>query len=234
MSIRLSKVGNISEALPYTSGSSFDFGTRPYAYITSDAKVYPFFGGSLMGKQFRAYKDGILGDSGSTLSFAGGGTRAFRENSGDYFLAGFELTSLFDIERDSSALVGINSQCNVVTLGTDKLPQIFPMVIWTPPSSSAGLKPISTFCQLPPKFIARFTSGVTNSNVTIENEFEISPFVNGVRHEVYFGWFMGLPYPSITEDTKVGFPSYGVKDLTISVNAASLKGNRPVFDPVTV
>ena len=40
MSIRLSKVGNISEALPYTSGSSFDFGTRPYAYITSDAKVF--------------------------------------------------------------------------------------------------------------------------------------------------------------------------------------------------
>ena len=138
------------------------------------------------------------------------------------------------MERDSSALIGINSQCNVITLATDKLPQIFPMIVWSPVSSSAGLKTITTFCQLPPKFIARFTSGVTNSNVTIENEFEISPFVNGVRHEVYFAWFMGLPYPNITEDSKVGFPSYGVKDLTLSVNAASLKGNRPVFDPVTV
>ena len=57
MSIRLSKVGNISEALPYTSSSSYDFGSAPYAYITSDPKVYPFFGGSLMGKQFRAYKN---------------------------------------------------------------------------------------------------------------------------------------------------------------------------------
>ena len=71
MSIRLSKVGNISEALPYTASSSYDFGSAPYAYIVSDPKVYPFFGGSLMGKQFRAYKNGIIGDSGSTLSFAG-------------------------------------------------------------------------------------------------------------------------------------------------------------------
>ena len=31
-----------------------------------------------MGKQFRAYKDGIFRvNSGSTLSFAGGGTRGF-------------------------------------------------------------------------------------------------------------------------------------------------------------
>ena len=88
MSIRLAKVGNISEALPYTTTSSYDFGSAPYAYNTSDAKVYPFFGGSLMGKRFRAYKNGIIGDSGATVSFAGGGTRAFRENTGDYFSLG--------------------------------------------------------------------------------------------------------------------------------------------------
>ena len=233
MSIRLNKIGNITEALPYTRSSSYDFGSAPRAYIESESKVYPFFGGSLMGKTFRAYKNGIVGDSGATLAFAGGGTRAFRANKGDYFLAGFDLTPLFDGERDTPALVGFNSQCNVVTLSTDKLPQVFPMFIWTPISSTSGHKSITTFCQVPPRFVARFTTGVSSSIFTVDTSFEISPFVGGVRHEVYFSWFMGLPYPNITEE-KVGFAETSVKDLTISLNAASLRGNRPVFDPVMV
>ena len=233
MSIRLNKIGNITEALPYTSNSSYDFGSAPRAYIESESKVYPFFGGSLMGKQFRAYKNGIVGDSGATIAFAGGGTHPFRANKGDYFLAGFDLTPLFDSERDTPALVGLNSQCNVVTLSTDKLPQVFPMFIWTPVSSTAGHKTITTFCQIPPLFVARFTTGVTSSLFTVDASFEVSPFVAGVRHEVYFSWFMGLPYPNITSE-KVGFAETTVKDLTISVNAASLRGNRPVFDPVMV
>ena len=233
MSIRLNKIGNITEALPYTRSSSYDFGSAPYAYIQSESKVYPFFGGSLMGKQFRSYKNGIVGDSGSTLAFAGGGTRGFRADKGDYFLAGFDLSPLFDQERDTPALIGLNTQCNVVTLSTEKLPQVFPMFIWTPISGTSGLKTITTFCQVPPRFVARFTAGVTNSVVTLDQSFEVSPFVNGVRQEVYFAWFMGLPYPNITEE-KVGFADMTVKDLTISVNAASLKGNRPVFDPVMV
>ena len=233
MSVRLNKIGNISEALPYTRSSSYDFGSAPMAYIRSENKVYPFFGGSLMGKQFRAYKNGIVGDSGSTLAFAGGGTHEFRSDKGDYFLAGFDLTPLFDQERDAASLIGVISQCNIVTGATDKLPQVFPMFIWTPFSATSGHKTITSFCCVPPSFIARFTTGVNNTTVTLENQFEISNLVGGVKHEVYLAWFMGLPYPNIT-DEKLGFGVFGVKDLTISLNAASLKGNRPVFDPVMV
>ena len=43
MSIRLNKIGNISEALPYTRSSSYDFGSAPRAYIQSENKVYPVF-----------------------------------------------------------------------------------------------------------------------------------------------------------------------------------------------
>ena len=56
MSIRLSKVGNISEALPYTTSSSYDFGSALTRILLLMLKFYPFFGGSLMGKRFRAYK----------------------------------------------------------------------------------------------------------------------------------------------------------------------------------
>ena len=233
MSIRLNKIGNISEALPYTRSSSYDFGSAPRAYIQSENKVYPFFGGSLMGRQFRAYKNGIVGDSGATLAFAGGGTHSFRADKGDYFLAGFDLSPLFDPERDTASLIGVISQCNLVTGSTDKLPQVFPMFIWTPVSATAGHKTITSFCCVPPSFIARFTTGVNSTTVTLENQFEISNEIGGVKHEVYLAWFMGLPYPNITDD-KLGFPTFGVKDLTISLNAASLKGNRPVFDPVMV
>ena len=232
MSIRLNKIGNISQALPYTTSSSYDFGSAPRAYIQSDSRVYPFFGGSLMGKQFRAYKHGILGAHGSTLAFAGGGTYAFRADKGDYFLAGFDLSPLFDAERETPALLGLSSQCNVVTESTQKLPQIFPMFIWTPVSSTAGQKSITSFCCVAPSFVARFTAGVSNNVVTLENQFEISNRVNNVVHEVYFAWFMGQAYPNIQDDSKIKFPATTVKDLTISLNAATLKGNRPVFDPV--
>ena len=116
----------------------------------------------------------LLVISGSTLAFAGGGTYSFRADKGDYFLAGFDLSPLFDPERDTSSLVGVISQCNLVTGSTDKLPQVFPMFIWTPVTATAGHKTISSFCCVPPSFIARFTTGVNSTTVTLENQFEIT------------------------------------------------------------
>ena len=234
MSIRLNKLGNIPEAVPYTTTSAVGFtGSSNGAYFQSNVAVEPFYGASMIGKTFAGYKGGLLGPSGATISYAGTGTWKFRANKKDYFLAAFDITPLFDPERVTPALVGITASCNPVTLSSLALPQIFPMVIWADRNNTIH-KAVRSYCILPPTLVARFTAGVSNNVVGYTGELEISPFLNGVRKDVFFGYFVGREYPKDSQEN-VSFPQeYQFKDMTISMCAASLKGNRPVFDPVMV
>ena len=234
MSIRLNKIGNISEAVPYTANSAVGF-TGPngaYHEMSTTNTVEPYYGPSTLGAAFSGYSGGLIGPSGSTISYCGSGASYFRENKGDYFLAAFNLSSLFDQERDTPSLIGLHMHCNAITATTFKLPQIYPMVIWAN-RSSAVHKTIATYCMLAPSFVARFSEGVSNNVVTVNNTFEISDVVNGQRKDVFVGYFVGRSSHNDSETVEFG-SRYTFKDLSIGVTAASLKGNRPVFDPVMV
>ena len=236
MSIRLNKIGNISEAVPYTRTSAVGFtGSTNGAYFQSDAGVEPFYGASMIGKTFAGYSGGLIGPSGSTISYAGTGTWHFRANHKDYFLAAFDIMPLFDLERDTPSLIGVEMSCNPVTVSTMALPQIFPMIIWAD-HTSAIHKTVRSYCILPPTLVARFTSGVSNNVVAYKGQLEISRTFQGSFKDVFVGFFVGRQYPKDNSDRKgVSFGSpYEFKDMTISMMASSLKGNRPVFDPVMV
>ena len=227
MSIRINKVGNIAEATPYTASSSINFQLGDKAIFERDQRTWPFVSTNLLGQNFRAYSSGSLGDSGSTIGYSGQGVWTFRAGKGDYFLAGFDITHLFDTERITPALVGIHSMIEVVTLATEKLPAIFPMILWGDTSMSA-IKTISGYNCLSPSQVARFTAGVSRNLITCDSVVEISQVCAGVPSKVYFGWFVGRAVASM--DGSI----YDVKDCNCSMSAASLKGNRPVFDPVMV
>ena len=229
MSIRLSKVGNIPEAKPYSVSNSIAFQADPPAFIlkTGTPLFWPFNASNLYDEHFRAYDNGMLGDSGSTVNYCGQGVGTLRRTTRDYFLAGFNLTSLFDPERDTPALVGISSQIEVVTLSSEKLPQIIPMFLFSDQSGNAQLI-IRGLNIVTPSNIARFTSGVSRSMLTVENSFEVSRVAQDRVCNVYFGWFVGRSVPNINES------DYVIKDLNIAVSASSLIGNRQVFDPVMV
>ena len=229
MSVRLNKVGHIVDALPLSTTSSYDFGagTGP-AYFQRDSKVFPFFGGSLINKPFRAYSSNLVGTSGATVSYSGGGTRAFRDGKGDYFLAAFDLAPLIDPDRsDLDTYVAISSSCQVVMPATQGIPQVIPMIVWTrdTSSTSTGVRHVHGFTHLPMDVVNRFSTGVLNCYHSVESDVVVptSDFAN-----VYFGWFIGRPYPNNNAGV------YGFNDVGISVSAASLRGNRPVFDPVMV
>ena len=235
MSIRLNKIGNIAEAVPYTANSAVGFTSGAYkAYIrmSTTNTVEPYYGPSTLGASFAGYSGGLIGDSGSTISYCGSGASYFAENHGDYFLAAFNLSPLFDQERDTPSLIGLKMHCNAITATTFKLPQIYPMIIWS--NAETGVhRTIRTYCMLPPSFVARFSEGVSNNVVTVDQTLEISNLVSGERHDVFAGYFVGRS--SHNDSEKVEFGSrYTFKDLSIGVNAVSLKGNRPVFDPVMV
>ena len=237
MSIRLNKIGNIAEAVPYTPNSAVGFTSGSYkAYIqmNSTNTVEPYYGPSTLGASFAGYSGGLIGPSGSTISYCGSGAAWFREQKGDYFLAAFNLSALFDTERDTPALIGLQMHCNAITATTFKLPQIYPMIIWS--NHETGVhRTIRSYCMLPPSFVARFSEGVSNNVVTVDQTLEISNIIAGERHEVFAGYFVGRSSHNDSADKQVEFGTrYTFKDLSIGVNAASLKGNRPVFDPVMV
>ena len=227
MSVRLSKIGNIAAPIPYTQSSSINFQNAPSAVILRDRRTWPFVSSNLLGQKFRAYRNAAIGDSGSVIGYSGQGVWTFRAGKGDYFLAGFELDQLFDSERDTPALVGIHSVIEVITSSSSKLPSIFPMIVWADRSTDA-LKNILGYNCLSPKLVARFTSGVSRSMLTTELTLELSPVCAGALCSVYFGWFVGRDVAS--HDTA----DYEIQDCNASVAASSLKGNRPVFDPVMV
>ena len=229
MSIRLSKVGNIPEAKPYSLSNATAFQTAPSAFImkTGTPLFWPFNATNLYDEQFRAYDNGTLGDSGSTIVYCGQGVSTLRRTTRDYFLAGFNLTPLFDAERDTPALVGISSQIEVVTLSSEKLPQIIPMFLFSDQSGNRHII-IRGLNIVTPSNIARFTSGVSRSMLTVENTFEVSRVAQDKVCNVYFGWFVGRSVPNMNES------DYVIKDLNIALSATSLKGNRQVFDPVMV
>ena len=229
MSIRLSKVGNIPEAKAYPISNSIAFQTAPSAFImkTGTPLFWPFNASNLYDEQFRGYSNGVLGDTGSTISYCGQGVSTLRRTTRDYFLAGFDLTPLFDPERDSPGLIGISSQIEVVTLSSEKLPQIIPMFLLSDQSGNTHLI-IRGLNIVTPNNIARFTSGVSRSMLTVDNTFEVSRIAQDKVCNVYFGWFVGRAVPNMNES------DYVIKDLNIAVSASSLKGNRQVFDPVMV
>ena len=124
MSIRLNKIGNIPEAVPYTPNSAVGFTSGAYkAYIemSSTNTVEPYYGPSTLGASFAGYSGGLIGPSGSTISYCGSGASRFRDSKGDYFLAAFNLSPLFDSERDTPALIGLKMHCNAITATTFKL-----------------------------------------------------------------------------------------------------------------
>ena len=225
MSLRLNKIGNISDALPLGTSTSYDFGSAPKAYFQRDGSVFPFFGGSFIGRDFRAYTSNLLGNSGATVNYAGGGTTPFRDGKGDYFCAGFDLASLVDPERpDTDQLIGIKSTIQVITPSTQGLAQILPMVIWTNDVTGAH-RVVRGFTHLQPFWESRYTAGVTSSKVSVQDSFAIG--MHGFK-ALFFAWFVGRPTPQV----KSG--EFLFKDLGLTVQAHSLKGNRPVFDPVMV
>ena len=114
-----------------------------------------------------------------------------------------------------------------MTLSTEKLPSIYPMIIWGDTSTTA-IKQIKGYNCISPSQVARFTAGVSRNMLTVDQVLEISQVCAGVPCKVYFGWFVGRAVASM--DAAI----YDVKDCNVSLSAASLKGNRPVFDPVMV
>ena len=229
MSIRLNKVGNIPEAVSMPLSAKITFQTSPSAFIQKSAPPYmwPFNTEDLYDEHFRAYSNGVLGSSGSTLNYIGQGAGTLRRTTTDYFLPGFNLTPLFDPERDTPSLIGISSQIEIVTLSSEKLPQIFPLFIWTDQSGNNHLR-IYGINALTPTTVARFTSGVSRSMLTVENTFEVSRISRNRMCDVYFGWYAARAVANMDSADCL------FKDVNIAVSATSLKGNRQVFDPVMV
>ena len=229
MSVRLNKVGHIVDALPLGVNSAYPFGTgTKKPWMLSDRKVYPFAGESFIGKQFRAYDANLFGSSGATVNYAGGGVGSFRDGKGDYFCAGFELTPLIDPDRpDTDSLVAVSSFFQAVTPPTQGIPQVIPMIIWTNDTSSMsdGTRTVHGYTHLPLEVVNRFSAGVLNCYHAIETDVVVP--LNGFKR-VYFAWFVGRPYPNNNSG------AFTFNEVGTAVSAASLRGNRPVFDPVMV
>lgn len=233
MSIRLNKVGNIPDAIPLTASSTFGFTGRNGAYFEVEDNPEPFYTPSLLGKQFAGYAVGDEGMSGGSANFVGSGDTFFRDNKGDYFLAAFQVTRLLATDRDTPSLLGVTACCHAVHASSLALPRIYPMFLWTSFSSPVH-KTITSYSMVSPAHIARFTSGVTNNECVVKDVFEISPRIQSPairdsgNHDVYFGFFVGRP----SHRDKSG--QYRFSEMAINASFVSLKGNRPVFDPVMV
>ena len=227
MSVRLNKVGHILEAAPVAEPQSNIFQNAPSAIVRRETRIWPFVASNLVGEKFRAYRNPVIGSSGSTVNYCGQGGWTFRASHPDYFLAGFDLSTLFDQERDTPSLIGLSSQCEVVTSSSQKLPQIIPMILWGSRSTSK-LIDVNGYCILTPTSVSRFTAGVSRSHFTVDKILEVSANCLGAVNDVYMGWWLGRSTPSGDAE------ALSIKTCDISVSATSLKGNRPVFDPVLV
>ncbi len=233
MSLRLNKIGNIPEVLPTTSGAGWCHYNEndEMAYIQSDSVMYPFAAESIVGKNFRSFNVPNIGHSGAVVNFAGEGAYRFRADKGDYFLAGMILDQLFDDDRalTTPSLIGIVASMWSQVGATTALPTILPMILWSntvpPVMTSTALSVVHAYCILSPTFENRVIAGKMATFCKVDGTFAIEK--RGYKH-VYFGWYMGRPSPN----EKSGRYDFTTVGSTLSVN--SLKGNRPVFDPVMV
>ena len=229
MSVRLNKVGHILDALPLGPNSVLPFGVgTKKPWMISDRTVYPFDGHSFVGKQFRAYSSELVGSSGATVNYAGGGGGHFRDGKGDYFCAGFELSPLIDPDRpDTDTLVSLSSFFQTVTPPTQGIPDVIPMIIWTNDTSSMsdGTRTVNAYTYLPLDTVNKFSAGVLHCYYSLKSDVVVP--MHGFKR-VFFAWYLGRPYPGHNSG------EFSFNEVGTSVSAASLRGNRPVFDPVMV
>ena len=231
MSLRLNKVANIPEVLPTTTGAGWCHYNQSSqkAYIQSDATMWPFAASSIVGKQFRAYNVPNLSESGAVVNYAGEGGASFRADKGDYFLAGMNIDQLFDEYRAATTpiLIGVTAGMWAQVGATTALPTILPMIIWSNTTGTIvpNLSVISAYSILVPTFENRVIAGKMATFCKVEQTLALEK--RGYKH-VYFAWYMGRPTPQ----EKSGQYSFTGCGSTLSIN--SLKGNRPVFDPVMV
>lgn len=231
MSIRLNKVANIPEVLPTTTGAGWCAYNRPNssAYMQMDGPMWPFAASSIVGKHFGAYTVPNLSNSGAVVNFAGEGGKAFRADKGDYFLAGQIIDHLFDDYRAQTTpiLIGVNASLWVHVAATKPLPNLLPMILWSDTEFTGGYQNsvIAAYSILSPTFENRIIAGKVATFCHIEQTLAVEK--RGHKH-VYFAWYIGRP--DVAE--KAGEYTLALVGSTTSIN--SLKGNRPVFDPVMV
>ncbi len=235
MSLRLNKVANIPEVLPTTTGAGWCHfnSSSPRAYIEKDGPMWPFAASSIVGSHFTSYNVPNLSESGAVVNYAGEGGKAFRAGKGDYFLAGMSIDQLFDDYRAATTpiLIGITAGIWVMVGSTVPLPNILPMIIWSNTDTFDFGNGVASDCIvhgysiLTPSFENRIVAGKMMTFSKLEQTLAIEK--RGFKH-VYFAYYIGRPDVS---DKTAEYLLAGVGS-TLSIN--SLKGNRPVFDPVMV
>ncbi len=231
MSLRLNKVANVPEVLPTTTGGGWCHynSSTPKAYIQQDNPMWPFAASSIVGSSFTSYNVPNLSSSGAVVNFAGEGGSAFRAGKGDYFLAGMSIDQLFDDYRAATTpiLVGVTSGLWVQVASATPLPTVLPMIIWsnTDVSGVATACTVGAYSILVPTFENRIVAGKMLTFSKVEQTFAVEK--RGFKH-CYFAYYIGRPDVS---EKSAEYSLLGVGS-TCSIN--SLKGNRPVFDPVMV
>ena len=231
MSIRLNKIGNIPDYGALDSSTYMHLNDASFnAYRHSDDKTYPFDPRNLQGKTFAAFNKFTLGNAGNSVTFVGDGKGTLRDAKGDYFCAGMLLDNLFDPQRsDVDTLLGVTTSLWAVAPPTDPQCAVYPMVIWTNTDLSTtkdgNVATIDKYSIISPSYDYRYTTGVHTDLVTVDRTFTLSKL--DYKH-IYFAWFIGKadPYSLAT--------AYTFKQVSLSLSANSLLGNRPVFDPVMV
>ena len=231
MSIRLNKIGNIPEYGALDSSTYMHLNDRVYpAYRQTPDKCYPFDPRNFQGKSFSGFNKFTLGSAGNTVTFIGDGSGAFRDGYGDYFCAGMLLDNLFDPQRvDVDTLLGVTTSIWVTAAATDPQCAIYPMIIWTntdiSTTAAANLATVSKYAIISPSYDYRYTTGFHTDLITVDRTFTLSKL--DYKH-IYFAWFIGKANPYLLDT------AYTFKQVSISLSAISLIGNRPVFDPVMV
>ncbi len=231
MSLRLNKVANIPEVLPTTTGAGWCHYNLPgnKAYIETNDPMWPFAASSIVGKHFRAYNIPNLSESGAVTNFAGEGGGSFRAGKGDYFLAGMSIDQLFDEYRASTTpiLVGVTSGLWVQVAATAPLPNLLPMILWsnTDVSGTSTDAVVGAYSILVPTFENRIVAGKMMTFSKVEQTFAIEK--RGFKH-CYFAYYIGRP--EVTEKSE----QYSLLGVGSTCSINSLKGNRPVFDPIMV
>ncbi len=231
MSLRLNKIGNIPEAMPTTTGAGWCHynNSSSSAYIETDDTMWPFAANSIVGSEFASYNNPNLSNSGAVCNYAGEGASALRADKGDYFLAGVLIDHLFDVDRELTTpiLCGVTASMWAQVAATQSLPTVLPMIIWSNTAFTANFKisVIHAYSIISPSFENRIVAGKMATFCNVNTAFAIEK--RGFKH-VYFAWYLGRPVPQV----KTG--SFAFTGVGSTCSITSLKGNRPVFDPIMV
>ncbi len=232
MSLRLNKVGNYPQVLPSTATSAFfhfnGIGVDQ-PYIQTDSGTRIFAADQMCNRQFGAYNLAIAGDNNSVIGYVGQGGKSFRAGHKDFFAAGLLLDHIFDSDRlETSNLIGVNSSFWTVTPSTQTLPLIVGGIIWTNSNTTASTYKhgnINAYCLLQPTMEVRYNAGLLITTCTWDKQIAVNR--HGYKH-VYFAYFM------TRGDINDNAADFQFKEVGMTANFSSLRGNRPVFDPVMV